>query len=83
MANQTDQTHGCTPAEPGDRETQRRASPEQGRTVDAAMLRRLAVLSESDPRSVRNEISGKRVRGLSGHRIRRVLHAEGLLPSAE
>lgn len=49
--------------------------------IDAATLRKLAVASESDPRSVRRVLAGEEVRGLAGHRVRRVLVEAGLLPA--
>jgi hypothetical protein len=49
------------------------------KTLDKATLRRLSVESESDPRTVQKEflVPGS-VKGLPGHRIRRVLAAHGL-----
>ena len=52
--------------------------------LDSFTLRRLAVEAEVDPRSVIAELraaKGQRVpvRGMSGHRVRRVLKAHGLL----
>jgi hypothetical protein len=45
--------------------------------TDAATIRKLAVLAEADPRSVRKELGTPgSVRGLPGHRIRAVLDAE-------
>ena len=45
--------------------------------IDAATIRKLAVLAEADPRSVRKELDTPgSVRGLPGHRIRAVLEAE-------
>jgi hypothetical protein len=45
--------------------------------TDAATIRKLAVLAEADPRSVRKELDTPgSVRGLPGHRIRAVLAAE-------
>jgi hypothetical protein len=50
--------------------------------LDSATLRRLAVEAEADPRSVEKRMRGIRVRGLSGHRIDRVLVANGFTPGA-
>jgi len=56
-----------------------------GLPVDGALLRRLAVEAEVDPRSIVVELRSQLgenppVRGLSGHRIRRVLARHGYLP---
>lgn len=48
--------------------------------IDTATIRRLAVEAEADPRSVEARLHGKKVRGLAGHRIDRVLEAHGLPP---
>lgn len=48
--------------------------------IDTATIRRLAVEAEADPRSVEARLRGKKVRGLAGHRIDRVLAAHGLTP---
>lgn len=53
--------------------------------IDRATLRRLAVEAEADPRSIIAELraargEGRGVRGLAGHRVRRVLVRAGLLP---
>ena len=45
--------------------------------LDAATLRRLAVLAEVDPRTVARFWAGHAVRGLPGHRIERVLRQQG------
>lgn len=52
--------------------------------IDRATLRALAVEAEADPRSVIAELRAARgqrqhVRGLAGHRVRRVLARHGLL----
>jgi hypothetical protein len=52
-------------------------TPEQ---IDTATLRRLAVESESDHRTVKRRLRGEPVRGLAGHRIDRVLRSHGLEP---
>lgn len=54
--------------------------------IDLATIRALAVEAESDPRSIIAEIRAARgerahVRGLAGHRVRRVLSKHGLIPS--
>jgi hypothetical protein len=52
--------------------------------IDRATLRRLAVEADADPRSVIAELRACRgerphVRGMSGHRVRRVLREHGLI----
>ena len=47
--------------------------------LDTATIRRIAVESDSDPRSVVKVLRGDRVRGMVGHRIREVLSRRGLL----
>lgn len=47
--------------------------------ADASSLRRLAVLADVDPRSLRRLLRGEQVRGAAGHRARRVLVEEGYL----
>lgn len=49
------------------------------KTIDASTLRRLAVLADVDPRSLRRLLHGKSVRGAAGHRARRVLIEAGYL----
>jgi hypothetical protein len=54
--------------------------------IDRATLRALAVEAEADPRSVIAELRAARgqrphVRGLAGHRVRRVLARHGLIGS--
>ncbi len=54
--------------------------------IDRATLRALAVEAESDPRSIIAELRAARgqrphVRGLAGHRVRRVLIRHGLIQS--
>lgn len=46
--------------------------------VDTLTIRRIAVDTATDPRSVARELRGERVRGMAGERIRRALHAAGL-----
>ena len=49
--------------------------------VDKATTRRLAVEADADPRSVQRELQEPNsVRGMPGHRIRRVLETHGLRP---
>jgi hypothetical protein len=50
--------------------------------IDTITIRRIAVDTMTDPRSVAAELAGKRVRGLAGERIRRALRTAGL-PSSE
>jgi hypothetical protein len=45
---------------------------------DKAALRRIAVLSNSDPRSCAKVIAGQRVRGDAGFRIRAALELLGI-----
>lgn len=45
---------------------------------DTATLRRWAVASSSDPRTVEKVLRGEPVRGLAGYRVRAVLAAEGI-----
>ncbi len=47
--------------------------------ADASTLRRLAVLADVDPRSLRRLLRGEPVRGAAGHRARRVLIEAGYL----
>jgi hypothetical protein len=47
--------------------------------VDTATLRRLATEAECDPRSLVKLLKGLPVRGVAGHRARRVLKRHGLL----
>jgi hypothetical protein len=47
--------------------------------ADASTLRRLAVLADVDPRSLRRLLRGEHVRGAAGHRARRVLVEAGYL----
>jgi len=52
--------------------------------VDAATIRALAVEAECDPRSIERELRAQRgerahVRGLAGHRARRVLASHGYI----
>ena len=49
------------------------------RDVDTAMIRRLAVEADADPRTVRRVLRGERVRGMVDRRVRRVLAAHDLL----
>ena len=54
--------------------------------IDRATLRRLAVEADADPRSVIAELRAARgerapVRGMAGHRVRRVLAEHGLIPA--
>ena len=52
--------------------------------IDLATARSLAVRAEVDPRSIYRELKEPgSVRGLAGHRARRVLREAGLLPAAE
>lgn len=58
-----------------------------GLPVDGATVRRLAVEAEADPRSVVAELraelgEGPHVKGLAGHRIRRVLVRRGYIREA-
>jgi hypothetical protein len=41
--------------------------------LGAATIRRIAVESDTDPRSVKNVLAGLPVKGMAGERIRRVL----------
>ncbi len=54
--------------------------------IDLATLRALAVAADADPRSVIAELRAARgerahVRGMAGHRVRRVLVGKGLIPA--
>lgn len=49
------------------------------KNLDASSLRRLAVLADVDPRSLRRLLRGQPVRGGAGHRARRVLIEAGYL----
>jgi hypothetical protein len=56
--------------------------------IDTATLRALAVAAEADPRSVIAELRAARgerphVRGMAGHRVRRVLIEKGLIPAVK
>ncbi len=46
--------------------------------TDEITVREIALEAEVDPRSVRKMLSGKRVRGVAGDRIRRALKRRGL-----
>jgi hypothetical protein len=46
---------------------------------DAAVIRELAVAASVDPRTLRKALVGAVVRGMPGHRARKVLAAAGLL----
>ncbi len=66
---------------------QNRPSPEAHSDlgIDRATLRALAVEAEADPRSIIAELRAARgerphVKGLAGHRVRRVLMSRGLIP---
>jgi hypothetical protein len=48
-------------------------------SVDAAILRQLAVEGDVDPRSLRKLLAGKTVRGMAGRRAALVLLQAGLL----
>lgn len=50
------------------------------RHIDAAVLRRLAVSADADPRTVMRVLRGDLVRGMVRERIARVLIEEGFLP---
>lgn len=50
--------------------------------LGAAELRRLAVLADADPRTVKKVLVGKKVLALTEARVRRVLAREGLLQDA-
>jgi hypothetical protein len=47
--------------------------------VDEAILRRLAVAADVDPRSLKKILAGKTVRGMAGRRAALVLRQAGLL----
>lgn len=49
------------------------------KTIDESTARRLAVKADCDPRTIRKALRGETVRGLAGHRVKRVLEEEGLL----
>jgi len=49
-------------------------------TITAHELRQIAVESESDPRTVREVLGGRRVRGPVDGRIRRALLRAGIVP---
>jgi hypothetical protein len=51
--------------------------------LDAATLRALSVAAGVDPRSVAKVLKGEPVRGMAGHRARKVLEAAGLLTATE
>jgi len=48
--------------------------------LDKATVRELAVRASVDPRSITRALAGESVRGMAGHRARRVLQEAGLLP---
>jgi hypothetical protein len=65
-------------------EPEAQAAPTQ-LTIDTATLRRLSVLADVDPRTIRVEVEaargcGRHARGMAGARARRVLAAEGYFP---
>lgn len=48
--------------------------------LDKATCRELAVRASVDPRSIQQILAGRPVKGMAGHRARRVLQEVGLLP---
>ncbi len=50
--------------------------------MDEATVRRLAVESSTDPRTIRKLLVGKPVRGMAGERARNALIRAGVLPPA-
>lgn len=48
--------------------------------LDKATIRELAVRASVDPRSIQRMLAGEPVKGMAGHRARRVLQEAGLLP---
>lgn len=48
-------------------------------TLDLATKRELAVKASCDPRTIDKLLRGEPVRGMAGHRARRVLESEGVL----
>lgn len=52
------------------------------KTLSSHELRRLAVESESDPRTVARVVAGGHAKGMVDARIRRVLAANGITPSS-
>jgi hypothetical protein len=54
-------------------------SPAAPVTADALTIKRLALEACCDPRSIVHRLQGRKVRGLTGARIDRVLREAGLL----
>jgi hypothetical protein len=52
----------------------------QARRIPAAIVRRLAVVAEVDPRTIERAYAGRPIRGSAGLRARRALVDAGLLP---
>jgi hypothetical protein len=52
-----------------------------GNMFPISEIRRVAAELQCDPRSVEAELSGRRVRGMVGERIRRYLTTRGVLPA--
>lgn len=48
------------------------------RDFDAATVRKLAGLAEVDPRSMARRLRGEFVRGMTGHRIERIIKLHGV-----
>jgi hypothetical protein len=58
-------------------------SIQKGTTLDASVIRRLAVKARVDPRTIQRILDGQEVRGDARHRAVEVLEAEGLMPDKE
>lgn len=56
--------------------------PIRKHVIDEATVRRLSVLADADPRSIRKVLRGGKVRGMAGERVRRVLEEHGYAPTA-
>ena len=50
------------------------------KNIDTATVRRWSVEADVDPRSIIKRLRGEPVRGMSGHRIDRVLGEHGVAP---
>jgi hypothetical protein len=49
-------------------------------SIDEALKRELAVQASCHPKTIAKVLRGEPVRGLAGHRARKILEAAGLLP---
>ncbi len=55
----------------------------KAQSIDDAVKRELAVQASCHPKTIAKVLRGEPVRGLAGHRARKILEAAGLLPRDE